>query len=206
MSGAATQPPPETPETADETSAVPPLRDSRAFWPPVAIATVALAAAVGVIQSTVALGVLRGLLVAAAVTCAVIDAERRIIPNRITGPAALAILVAGFALDLDHEPGRLIWGAAAGLFLLIASFVHPSGMGMGDVKLLAVMGLALGAPVVIALLVATLATLLVGVGIAVRQGVRVARKTALPFGPYLALGAVVAAVLAGPLLQISGHR
>jgi leader peptidase (prepilin peptidase)/N-methyltransferase len=206
VSGAATQPPSKTPDPADEAPAAARLRDSRAFSPPAAVATVVLAAVVAAVQPTIALGVLRGLLVLTVVPCAVIDAEQRIIPNRITGPAALAILVAGLALDLHHEPRRLVWGAAAGLFLLIASLVHPSGMGMGDVKLLAVMGLALGAPVVIALLVAMLATLLVGVGIAGRQGIRVARKTALPFGPYLALGAVVAAVLAGPLLHISGHH
>jgi len=73
----------------------------------------------------------------------------------------------------------------------LAALAYPSGMGMGDVKLAAVMGLYLGSSVVPALLVALLAGSLVGVTIVTRKGVAAGRKTAVPFGPFLALGALV---------------
>ncbi len=69
------------------------------------------------------------------VPCALIDIERRIIPNRITGPAALVAIALGLALDRAGEPQRLLWAAIAGGFLLLAALVNSAGMGMGDVKL-----------------------------------------------------------------------
>ena len=81
---------------------------------------------------------------------------------------------------------------------MVASLVNPAGMGMGDAKLVAVMGLYLGAPVIVGLLVAMLASVATGLVIARRRGVRAARKTTLPFGPYLLLGGVVAALVGLP--------
>ena len=78
------------------------------------------------------------------VPAALIDFEHRIIPNRITAPGAVLALVLGTALDPAGEPARLIAGAAAGGFLLLAALAYPGGMGMGDVKLAGVMGLFLG--------------------------------------------------------------
>jgi leader peptidase (prepilin peptidase)/N-methyltransferase len=72
-------------------------------------------------------------------------------------------------------------------------------MGMGDVKLAAVLGLFLGREVAIAVLVAVLAGTLVGSFIMARRGVSEGRKTAVPFGPFLALGGVVA-LLVGPAI------
>jgi leader peptidase (prepilin peptidase)/N-methyltransferase len=72
---------------------------------------------------------------------------------------------------------------------------------MGDVKLLAVMGLFLGRPVIVALLLALLGTIAAAGIVALRRGVKTARKTGLPFGPFLASGGVLAAVLADPLLH-----
>jgi leader peptidase (prepilin peptidase) / N-methyltransferase len=169
---------------------------------PVVAATVALAAGVALIQGSAAAAVLRGVLVLVLVPCAVIDLRRRIIPNRITGPAAVVALVLGLALDAGHEPGRLLWAGAAGGFLLLAALANPAGMGMGDVKLVAVMGLFLGPLVVIALLLALLASAAVGVGIFVRRGIRTARTTGLALGPYLAAGGVIAAVAGGQLLHV----
>jgi leader peptidase (prepilin peptidase)/N-methyltransferase len=175
--------------------------------PLVAIATVALAGAIALVQGSAALGVLRGVLVLVLIPCAVIDLRRRIIPNRITGPAAIVAVVLGLALDAGHEPRRLLWAGIAGGFLLVAALANPAGMGMGDVKLLGVMGLFLGAPVVVALLIALLGNVVAGAAIAARRGVRAARKTGLPFGPYLAVGGVIAAVLGDPLLHayLSAH-
>jgi leader peptidase (prepilin peptidase)/N-methyltransferase len=72
-------------------------------------------------------------------------------------------------------------------------------MGMGDVKLAGVMGLYLGRSVAPAMLVALLAGTVVGVAIMARKGALEGRKTAIPFGPFLSLGAVVG-VLAGPAI------
>jgi leader peptidase (prepilin peptidase)/N-methyltransferase len=178
-----------------------PTVSARLRSPVVIAATVLLTAAVAAAQGSLVASVLRGLLVLVLVPCALIDLEQRIIPNRITGPAALAAVVLGLALDTGGEPRRLLWAAVAGGFILITALAYPAGMGMGDVKLLGVMGLCLGRPAIVALLVALLGNVLTGVAIAGRSGVREARKTALPFGPYLAVGGVVAAFVGDPLMH-----
>src|SRR4029450_4872196 len=85
---------------------------------------------------------------------------------------------------------------AAGGFLLIAAVAYPAGMGMGDVKLAGVMGLYLGASVAPALFVGFARGAVVGVAIALARGSN-ARKQGVPFGPFLALGGIVA-LLYGP--------
>jgi leader peptidase (prepilin peptidase) / N-methyltransferase len=168
-------------------------------------ATVIAAAVVALVQDSVTNSVLRALMVLVAVPCAAIDLERRIIPNRITGPGAVIALAAGLALDPGGEPSRLAWTAGVAGFLLVASLVNPAGMGMGDVKLLGVMGLCLGRPVIVALAAALLASVLTGFAIATRRGVRAARKTALPFGPYLTFGGLLAAVAGDPTIHAYLH-
>jgi len=135
-------------------------------------------------------------LVLLVIPAALIDLEHRIIPNRLTALGAVLALAIGSALDPAGEPERLIAGASAGGLLLIAALAYPGGMGMGDVKLAAVMGLFLGRAVAPAIMIALLAGVLVGVAVIARKGARQGRKTAVPFGPFLALGAVVA-VFAG---------
>lgn len=129
-----------------------------------------------------------------------IDLEHRIIPNKLTALGAVLALGLGVALDPSGEPERLIAGAAAGGALLLAALAYPGGMGIGDVKLAAVLGLYLGRDVAPALLVALLAGVLVGAVVIARKGATQGRKTALPFGPFLALGAVVAVFAGGPLV------
>jgi leader peptidase (prepilin peptidase)/N-methyltransferase len=124
-----------------------------------------------------------------------IDLDHRIIPNRLM----LVGTVLGPALVLLTDPGaiveHLIAAAAAGGFLLAAALARPGGLGLGDVKLAAVMGLFLGRDVGPAMLVALVAGSLLGAVIIARQGAA-GRKTAVPFGPFLALGGVVG-LLAG---------
>lgn len=150
----------------------------------------------GETTADVVLGIALILLV---VPIALIDLEHRIIPNRLTLLGAVLAIALGTALDPSGEPARLIAGAAAGGFLLVAALAYPGGMGMGDVKLAGMMGLFLGSAVAPALLIALLTGTIVGVGIMARKGTRAGRKTAVPFGPFLAFGAVVA-VFVGPQL------
>jgi leader peptidase (prepilin peptidase)/N-methyltransferase len=118
------------------------------------------------------------------------DLEQRVIPNRIVVPAA----VVGIAIAAVADPGslaeRLIAAAAAGGFLFIVALVYPRGMGMGDVKLVAMMGLYLGRAIAPAVLIGFAAGAIVGVAMMASQG-SAARKRAVPFGPFLALGGVI---------------
>jgi len=136
------------------------------------------------------------------VPAALIDLEYRIIPNKITALGAVVAIVLGLALDPAGEPTRLIAGAAAGGFLLLAALAYPGGMGMGDVKLAAMMGLFLGAAVAPAILIALVSGTAVGAVIIARKGAKEGRKTAVPFGPFLALGALVAVFAGQPLVGV----
>jgi leader peptidase (prepilin peptidase)/N-methyltransferase len=141
-------------------------------------------------------------LVLLVVPAALIDLEHRIIPNRITALGAVLAVAIGLALDPAGEPERLIAGAAAGGFLLLAALAYPGGMGMGDVKLAAVLGLLLGRAVAPAILIALLAGVLLGAFVIARKGARDGRKTAVPFGPFLALGGLVAVFAGGDIVAI----
>ncbi len=123
------------------------------------------------------------------------DLERRVIPNAILIVGSLIGLAIVLATDPGSLPERAAAAAGAGGFLLLFALVYPRGMGMGDVKLAAVMGLFLGASVAPALLIGIVLGAAVGLGLMARQDSG-ARKQAVPFGPFLAVGGVVA-LLAG---------
>jgi len=126
------------------------------------------------------------------------DLEQRIIPNKILLVAAVLGTAIAALGDPGSLPERAIAAAAAGGLLFLAALAYPRGMGLGDVKLAAVMGLFLGRNVAPAILVALLAGSLVGLAMIAREGAA-ARKKAIPFGPFLALGGVVG-LLAGDQL------
>jgi len=126
------------------------------------------------------------------------DLERRIIPNRILLVSAVAGAAIAAVADPGSLPERAIAAAAAGGLLFLAALAYPRGMGLGDVKLAATMGIFLGRNVAPAILVALLAGSLVGLAMIAREGAA-ARKRAIPFGPFLALGGVVG-LLAGDQL------
>ena len=136
----------------------------------------------------IALGLL---LVTALVPIVLIDLEHRLIPNKITLPAAIAGLVAIVALDLDFLPEALIAAVAAGGFFFLAAVLYPRGMGMGDVKLAGLLGLYLGRAVGPALFAALILGVVVGALIIARKGAAAGRKTAVPFGPFLAIGGLL---------------
>jgi leader peptidase (prepilin peptidase)/N-methyltransferase len=163
-----------------------------ARYPLVELTTAGLYVAVVASQDDAVRIVLGLLLVTALVPITLIDLDRRIIPNLITGPAALAALVAIAALDTDFLPEALIAAAAGGGFFLVAAVLYPRGMGMGDVKLAGMLGAYLGRAVAPAILIALIAGVVVGAAIIARKGATEGRKTAVPFGPFLALGGIVA--------------
>jgi leader peptidase (prepilin peptidase)/N-methyltransferase len=163
-----------------------------ARYPIVELATGALYVAVVASQDDAVRIVLGLLLVTALVPITLIDLELRLIPNLITGPAALAAVVAIAAFDTDFLPEALIAGAAAGGFFLAAAVLYPRGMGMGDVKLAGMLGLYLGRAVAPAIFIALIAGVAVGAAVIARKGAKEGRKTAVPFGPFLALGGIIA--------------
>jgi leader peptidase (prepilin peptidase) / N-methyltransferase len=166
-------------------------------YPTVEAITAALAVAVVLAKHSAAEIALGLVLVLVLVPSALIDLEHRIIPNRITLPAAVAAIAIGAALDMHGVPEQLIAGAGAGWFLLAFALAYPRGMGMGDVKLAAVLGLFLGRSVAVAILAGVLLGTIVGAAVMARVGVEKGRKTAVPFGPFLALGGLIG-LFAGP--------
>jgi len=136
--------------------------------------------------------------VAVLIALAAIDLDVRLLPNKIVYPAAVWAVIAVAIVDIGELPEALIAGAAAFAFLLLAVLAYPAGMGLGDVKLAGAMGLYLGLSIIPAMLTAFLAGSVVGVAIIVREGAA-ARKKAVPFGVFLAIGGLVG-VLAGPEL------
>jgi leader peptidase (prepilin peptidase) / N-methyltransferase len=170
-----------------------------ARYPLVEALTAALCVGAVLVHHSAAAIALSVVLILLVVPSALIDLEHRIIPNRITALGAVLALVLGLALDPSGEPARLLAAACAGGFLLLAALAYPAGMGMGDVKLAGMMGLFLGAAVAPAVFVALLSGVLTGAVVLARKGVREGRKTAVPFGPFLAFGALLG-VFAGQQL------
>jgi leader peptidase (prepilin peptidase) / N-methyltransferase len=121
-----------------------------------------------------------------------IDLDHRIIPNRLTMAGAVLAPALVLLTAPDAIVEHLIAGVAAGGFFLLAALAYPRGMGMGDVKLAAVLGLFLGRAVGPAIFLALVVGTLVGAAIIARKGAQEGRKTAVPFGPFLAFGGVVA--------------
>jgi len=172
-----------------------------ARYPLVELATAALYVAVAVTQDDAVRIVLGLLLVTALVPITLIDLDHRIIPNKITGPAALAALIAIVALDRDFLVEAVVGAAAAGGFFFVAAVLYPRGMGMGDVKLAGVLGLYLGRAVAPAVFIALIGGVVVGAAVIARKGAKEGRKTAVPFGPFLALGGLVAFFVGNELVD-----
>jgi leader peptidase (prepilin peptidase) / N-methyltransferase len=129
------------------------------------------------------------------------DLERRLIPNRILLSGSLVGLALVVATDPGSLPERAIAAAAGGALFFLVVLAYPAGMGLGDVKLVAAMGLFLGRALAPAVLVALLAGSVVGLTLIAARGAE-ARKTAIPFGPFLALGGVVGLLAGGRLVDL----
>lgn len=129
--------------------------------------------------------------VALLATITLTDLEDRIIPNVVLLAGVLTFLAIAIPTGFDDLPEHLIAAAIAFGVLLAVALAYPNGMGMGDVKLAGVMGLYLGKSVAPALLIGFAVGAIVGVALIARHGSE-ARKQAVPFGPFLALGGIVA--------------
>jgi len=129
------------------------------------------------------------------------DLEQRIIPNKVLIVGAVLCLAIAVPADPAGVPERLIAAAAAGGLFFLVALAYPAGMGLGDVKLAATMGLFLGRAVAPAILAALLAGSLIGLALIARHGSR-ARKMAIPFGPFLALGGIVGLLAGDQLIEL----
>ena len=154
------------------------------------------------------------LLAASLVTVSVIDLQVQRIPDRITFPtfglSVIAIVAVSVHLDATETIRAAFVGAVAYfLFLFVTHMIYPAGMGFGDVKLAAVMGLYLGwlgwtplLPVAGPLRLVFYALMLgCALGVVFGLGVQLAtkRRGAFPFGPALALGCYVVILFASEL-------
>jgi leader peptidase (prepilin peptidase)/N-methyltransferase len=157
--------------------------------PVAAIVLVALAVACFVTFGLSVEALVDALAVAVLVAVTVTDLERRIVPNRIIVPGLAAALIVQTVRDPSVE--WIAASLAAGGFYLVAALAHQAGLGMGDVKLAAFLGAWLGAPVIVALFVGSLLTLVPAAALFARRG-RAAGKVAIPFAPFMSGGAVVA--------------
>ena len=155
----------------------------------VSSATALLAGACGLAFGVSWEGALGAFLCALLVAITRTDLEHLLIPDRLVLPGA-AVLLAGRRLtDPSVEWALAALAATAGMLLVV--LVYPRGLGMGDVKLMLALGAGLGLPVVVALFVGFFAAFVPGLALVLRHG-RAAGRRAIPLGPFLALGAVVA--------------
>ncbi len=127
-----------------------------------------------------------------------IDLEHRIVPNAISYPGLVLGLL--LAISQGRFPDAVLSAAGAGLFFLSVAVISRGGMGGGDIKLAAMMGAFLGWPgIAVALMLAFV--LGAGAGLLLIVIRRSSRKTPIPFGPALAVGAAVALLAADPIVQ-----
>jgi leader peptidase (prepilin peptidase) / N-methyltransferase len=167
-------------------------------YPAVELATAVLVAACLLAFGLTAYAFLAAGFCAVLVAISAIDVEHRIVPNRIVVPATVVVLVVRTLIDPSVE--WLLGGLAGFLFLFIAAVIYPAGMGMGDVKLAALLGVMLGRDVAVALMAGMLLAIVPSAVLLARHGSS-ARKMGIPFAPFLAGGGIVALFAGGQLLD-----
>jgi leader peptidase (prepilin peptidase) / N-methyltransferase len=172
-------------------------------YPLTEVATAVLFGAAGALVEPLYAAILMAGFLAIMLALALVDARWRVIPNRVVYPAVAVYLV---ALTVGHFTGGgvdvlrgLIGLAAYAVPLFLLAVAVPGGMGMGDVKLAALIGLVVGSRGLSLVAVAAFVGI-VGGGVAAVLAMAIlgwGRKRQMPFGPFLAAGGVVA-VLFGP--------
>jgi leader peptidase (prepilin peptidase)/N-methyltransferase len=156
----------------------------------VALIASAFAALAFVSAPTTSEAVIGAFMAAVLMVVAATDLERRIIPNRIVLPAAGVVLVVNLTTSPARAPEFILAAIAVSIVFLIPSLINPSLMGMGDIKLMMLLGAGLGWGAVGAIMIAFVATFPFALATLIRRGAA-ARRASLPFGPFLALGGLV---------------
>jgi leader peptidase (prepilin peptidase)/N-methyltransferase len=159
-------------------------------------ASVGLAAACLVRFGVSAHALVGAILAASLVLLTAIDLDRRLLPDVIVIPTLVIVLILQIAFYPDHALEWVLAALAAALFFFVPLLFYPAGMGMGDVKLAALLGAALGKSVAAAILAGLLAAAAVALVVIAREGLG-ARKKAIAFGPFLAFGALLVLFLGG---------
>jgi leader peptidase (prepilin peptidase) / N-methyltransferase len=162
---------------------------------------VASAAGAAVVGSFVRFGLNGRAAVGAAVAAVLvllsaIDLQRRLIPNVIVLPALTVVLAVQIALFPDRTLEWVLASLGAALFFFVPMLVYPAGMGMGDVKLAALLGAGLGKSVIAAVAVALLSAAAFSLVVLVREGLG-SRRKAIAYGPFLAFGGLLVLFLGG---------
>jgi leader peptidase (prepilin peptidase) / N-methyltransferase len=117
------------------------------------------------------------------------DLETRLIPDKLILPGAVVVLALRTIADPSIE--WILCALAAGVVLFLVVLIYPRGLGMGDVKLSAFLGAELGIAVIPAMFIGFFVAFVPAAVLFVRHG-RDARSQAIPLGPFLALGGVIA--------------
>jgi leader peptidase (prepilin peptidase)/N-methyltransferase len=144
-----------------------------------------------------AAGVIAAFTCGVLVVLSVIDFESHRLPNKIVLPSAAVVLVARLVSAPEHWQAWLGAGLGVFAFFLVFALIYPAGLGMGDVKLALLLGFALGGAVLPALVIGTLAGGAAAIVLLARNGAE-ARRRAIPFGPFLAFGAIAILLLSAP--------
>ena len=143
------------------------------------------------------------------VALSAIDLDTFLLPKRLVWPALGAgVVLLGIAAVVDGDtlgPREAVFGAAGAFGLLfLIHFISPKGMGFGDVRLAAVLGLHLGfieLPLVpLGLFLSFLLASIIGIGLIATK--KKGRKDKVPFGPFLAAGTALAILVGQPLLDL----
>jgi leader peptidase (prepilin peptidase)/N-methyltransferase len=178
--------------TMDDTRTTSPDTAWTLAVPPGIVAVVAIGLAAGCLvkfdlsgRAFVAAGFAAVLTVLAA-----IDLERQIIPNRIVVPAGLVVLIGDIAVEPDRAKEWAIAAFATAFVAFVVALATRGGFGMGDVKLCFLLGAGLGWAVLGALVIGVVAGAVAALSVLATRGLN-ARGTRIPYGPFLALGAIV---------------
>ena len=186
--------PGEEPSSEPASVARPPLQ---ALLPTEGLLVLVVAAGIGTIAGSFAeFGLATHALIGAVfcpvlVLLAAIDAQHRLLPNTIVLPATLAVAVILGIGAPDRFPPHLIAAAALGGFFFAFAAFFPGSIGMGDAKLGFLLGLALGSRTLAAVIYACAGLLVAAIYILAKRGTS-ARKDVIPFGPFLAVGGILA--------------
>jgi leader peptidase (prepilin peptidase)/N-methyltransferase len=162
----------------------------------VSVASGALAAACFIRFGVSGHAVVASIFAATLVLLTAIDLARRLLPNVIVLPVLAVVLILQIGFYPDRALEWVLAALGAACFFFVPMLIYPAGVGMGDVKLAALLGAALGKSVIGAILVGLLTAGAFGLLVIAREGLG-ARKKAIPFGPFLAFGGLLVLFLGG---------